>query len=136
MATQDKAKKFELKAILEKHDASAFKKFCLENDLNFVSDFTEEKLSRLMHALKARQMYHGELFQMSRNHFRLERLETSQKEWSDDLKKYVEAQNHYPICLRCEYFRKAPVGEKYACMHIGATPEDLACKAFKNTYPV
>lgn len=124
-----KEKKLELKSILEKHDVSAFHGFCLDNGLEFVSRYTKEGLSRLMHVFKSRRMYLGDAWQQSRNFLRLERLKETESEWSSDLKNYYEEEKSFPCCMTCKYFRTGPDSEP-PCMHIGATPFDICCKAY------
>lgn len=121
-------KKHQLKEILEKHDLAAFRAFCIEDaKLEQVARYPEEKLSRLMYTLKARQLHFGALSQEARNHLRLEKLKSFPERWSQDLKDHAYCHDEYPLCHGCEWFRKAPQLDTHACMHLGATPLDVAC---------
>lgn len=123
-----RADKLKLKEILEKHDVAAFREFCMDvAKLEQVSRYTEEKLSRLMYTLKARQLHFGDLSQDARNHLRTEKLEAFVNRWTKDLQEMVYATDEYPLCNDCKWFRNPPQLDTHACMHIGATPLDVAC---------
>ncbi len=117
-----------LKEILEKHDIREFREFCMEHPaLEVVARYPEEKMSRLMYTLKARQLHFGDLAQDARNHLRTEKLKEYPERWTQDLKDYIYCHDSYPICNGCKWFRQTPQLDTHACMHLGAAPLDVAC---------
>lgn len=121
--------KMKLKEILEKHDVKEFRDFCMDMPelADKVSRFTEEKISRLMYTMKARQLHFGDLAQEARNFLRKEKLEAYTDKWGKDLQEHVYAMDSYPLCNDCKWFRQTPQLDTHPCMHMGAAPLDVAC---------
>lgn len=115
--------KIKLRDILVAHDVAAFRFFMRrsQEDLykSTLADMDDERLSDFMHEYKSVQMSYGPEWQKSRNHLRLKKFYGS-----------AVMCGLIPSCHQCRWFREAPEGEEYACMHMGSTPEDVACKGF------
>ena len=129
-------KKYELRDIFIAHDVQAFRLFLTSNksffpDLEKVLVFDDDELSEMMHTMKAGQLHFGVEWQKSRNHFRLKRLGQSVVDMPDRvsgaLLDFELANDYWPLCLACKYFREPSPGETLACMHRGGSPEDVAC---------
>ena len=90
-----------------------------------VLGFEDRELGEFIHALKAQWMHLGEAWQRSRNHLRGKAL--NQLAWTPELSAHMLHNRELPPCARCRWFRTQPPGEHAPCMHLGATPADVAC---------
>ncbi len=115
--------KLKLRDILVAHDVSGFRLFMElhQSELNqsTLSAMDDERLSDFMHEYKSVQMSYGPEWQKSRNHLRLKKFHGN-----------TVMCTLLPKCVECRWFRETPEGEEYSCMHLGSTPEDIACKGF------
>ena len=120
--------RYHLKDILIEHDIAKFREFCRDQaNYSPVAEMDDERVSGLMHTIKATRLYFGDEWQKSRNQLRLEKLEASVEKWSESLNKYLEEEKHFPLCNECTWFREAHAEIKRPCMHLGAAPLDVAC---------
>jgi hypothetical protein len=108
------------------HDTKAFREFITDRskikpELAPYITATEEVLSELMFNMKSQLMYLGPDWQEARNHLRYKQF------WEDG----DRAQDEIPECVTCKWFQEAPNKTESSCMQMGATPHDIACKAFK-----
>lgn len=119
-----KAERRRLHKIYVDHDVEAFREFIkdrssIKPELEpYISESTEV-LSELMFNMKSQLIYLGEDWQAARNHLRFKQF------WEDS-----DSIETIPLCASCKYFREAPNDKEDPCMHLGATPADIACKAF------
>lgn len=135
-----------VKDLLIAHDIDAFREFIKTEGSALIpgllckeiAEYSDGKLSALMHTLKANQPYLGQEHQDSRNVFRRESLQADIENALDGgdvplnlkLAEYARAHLGYPLCHTCEYFRTAPEGEK-PCMMIGSMPGDVCCAGWQ-----
>jgi hypothetical protein len=125
--------------LLMAHNVKGFKKFVKKNSAEFPEEtlsYSNEKLSEFMHFLKTKYPYLGEHFQNSRNFFRVKQLEKEIKAGAKNEPLAHELKKNGgepPRCNDCQYFRTAPEGENFGCVHLivpgttPAIPTDYAC---------
>lgn len=131
MEKVSKEKKIELHRIVERHDVISFLDFIGENIPDSpILKMSMDDVSMYMHQIKATDQSYGSASQLSRNALRAASFGYSEE-------KVASARP----CRECEFFRSAPErpdfieegeNQKYACMHLGATPDDIECTSFKS----
>lgn len=134
--------RFRMRDVLLAHDVRGFRAL-LEGDGRYLVEadgitrerlvaMDDDRISLLMHEMKARQMYLGEAWQASRNHLRrlalLDALKLDDTPGNPALSAHLSANaGRLPPCARCQYFRTPPADGEQPCMLLGATPADVAC---------
>ena len=82
---------------------------------------SDDVLEELMINMKSQLIYLGPDWQEARNHLRYKQF------WEGESRPIEEI----PLCANCKYFREGPTDKEDPCMHLGATPSDISCKAFE-----
>lgn len=111
------------------HDVTEFRKFLedrskLKPELTPYITETDEVVSELMYNMKSQLMYLGPDWQEARNHLRYKQF------W--EFSSAYQSIEHIPLCVACKHFREAPNKDEEPCMHLGATPSDISCRAFES----
>lgn len=135
-----KIARFELKDILEDHCVARFREFLETHSEELpgcknLKSLKDETLSQLLHTLKARQPYLGEISQESRNALREQQFKQSEQRFqsqvTSEVRAYRQAEGVLPLCAFCQFFRDPPGQDEAPCMHLGGTPYDVACIGWK-----